>query len=125
MLDDNEVIVVVVLLVLELFEELDVVTFELDVLVLDERTDDVVLELDVLFELDRLVVATEEVLFEVDVVLTLDVLLILDVLVATTEEEMEDVQPPTILGTASVPLPIATILVPQFAACAKCMLKLS
>jgi hypothetical protein len=124
LVESEDELEVVVLLVLEVFEELVDVSFELELLALDEWREDVVLVLDVL-------VAVEELLFALDVVLILDVLLILDevlmldVLVATTEELVEDGQPPTMLGTASVPLPIATILEPQFAACAKWILKLS
>ena len=51
-------------------------------------------------------------------IFVLDVLLVevlmLDEL--ATEEVVEAVHPPMILGTASVPVPIATIFVPQFAA---------
>ncbi|KAE8447303.1 hypothetical protein EG329_010861 [Mollisiaceae sp. DMI_Dod_QoI] len=39
-----------------------------------------------------------------------------DVLVDTADEVLEAVQPPTMLGTAFVPLPIGTMFVPQFAA---------
>ncbi len=66
---------------------------------------------------------------ELDVMEALDVMLLLeleDVAVEDDEDEVDEApQAPTIEGTASTPVPIATRLVPQFLALATCKFWLS
>jgi hypothetical protein len=75
---------------------------------------------------DLLLETGEEGLTGLDVLLDVAVGVLEEVLAfAELELVAVAVQPPVIDGTASTPLPIATMLVPQFAACARSTLALS